>query len=132
MSKEQNPSTSKLLTDTTQNFSALIRDEFALLQSSLSSGAKRLVAAIAIAVCAAIVALVAIFILAMAAVAALTSIGFSEWGAGLAVGLGLLLLVAVMIKISLFLLKRAQRGIVQPVQNLGRDVQAVKAAYYDQ
>jgi hypothetical protein len=131
MNKEHDPSTAELLTETTQGLSALIRDELALLQSSLSTGAKRLVAAFAIIVCAAIVTLVAIIVLAMAAVAGLTSMGFDEWVAGLAVGLGLLVLVAVMVKIALTLLKRARRGIAQPVQDLGRDVQAVKAAYYD-
>lgn len=131
MSEKHNPTTAELLNDTSQGLSALIRDELALLQSSLSIGAKRLVAAIAIIVCAAIVALVASIVLAMAAVAGLTSVGFDEWAAGLAVGLGLLVLVAVMVKTGLTLLKRARRGIAQPVQNLGRDIQAVKAACND-
>lgn len=132
MREKRDPSPTELFTETTQGLSSLIRDEFALLKSSLSGGAKRLVVAVAILICAIIVTLVSTVVLSLAAVSFLATIGFSEWASGLIVGFGLLFFAVVLVVIALAILKRAQRRIAQPVRNLGRDVQAVKAAYYEQ
>ncbi len=131
MSKEEDASAKQLFSETTQSLAVLIRAELALLQSALSVSLTRIFLAIGIIICAAIIVLVALNVLATVAVAALTAMGLQPVSAGMAVGLGLLALALILVKLSLYLLRRAYRSAVKPAQTLGRDAQAIKAAYHE-
>ena len=128
---QHDDSVTKLLKDTTQNFSALIRDELSLMKSAMSKNLTRLAIAAGLLVCAALVILVALNVLANASVAALVGLGFQPMWAGLIVGLGLFILALIMVKICLYLFKRARRGALEAAQRIGRDAKVVKDAYDD-
>jgi TRAP-type C4-dicarboxylate transport system permease small subunit len=131
MNPDEDASTAKLIQSTSESLSALLPAEIALLRAALKVSIKRLVIAIAIIVCAAIIIFVGLIVLAMTSVDALVATGMPPAFAGLAVGAGLVALALIMVVVSLMILKRVGRGVVQPIKNIGLDAQTVKAAYHD-
>jgi hypothetical protein len=131
MSDNDDASTAKLIASTTESLSALLRAEIALLRATLKVSLKRLIMATAFAVCAAIILFVGLIVLAMTAVDGLAAVGLSPVLAGLAVAAGLVALALIMVFAALVILKRMGTDVSRPATNIGRDAQAVKAAYHD-
>lgn len=129
MTTDQENTAEGTLDETQRRLKALLEAEVALLRQAFAKGMRRLVMAAVLLIIAILLVLVALNVLAGTAVATLVASGFAPIWAGLMLALGLVLTATVLLKFGASALSRAVHGVAQPVQSLGRDVQAMKAAY---
>lgn len=119
------PSAVGLLTQALSHLTAMLRGEIALAKAEARETTALVARAAGLAALGAVLAMVGLNALAGAAIAALVAAGLSETGAMLAVGLGLLVVAAIVVLVARAQVKRLVRTPRRITANLRRDAAAV-------
>ena len=125
-------STGRLLSDTLDHVTNLVRGEINLARAELQENANRALAGLGMMVAAVVISLTAFNVLSAALVAWLGSMGMGAGWAALIVGGVLILLAVILGMVGKNRLTATSLAPTRTVENLKRDARTVDAAFNDQ